>query len=76
VAEMLGSRYVYSRKPTPALMSGANPPWDLARKDMERTCAATKNACVEILFRDLYTVAGQRSRLAQWVAMTRAIFGI
>ncbi len=76
VAEMLGRRYVYSRKPTPALMSGANPPWDLARKDMERTYAATKNGCVEILFRDLYTVAGQRSRLAEWVRMTRSIFGI
>ncbi len=76
VAEMLGSRYVYSRKPTPALMSGANPPWDLARKDMEKTYAAAKNGCVEILFRDLYTVAGQRSRLAEWVSMTRAIFGI
>jgi hypothetical protein len=76
VAEMLGSRYVYSRKPTPALVSGANPPWDLARKDIERTYAATRNGCVEILFRDLYTVAGQRSRLAQWVSMTRAVFGI
>ncbi|MGO9310230.1 MAG: hypothetical protein ACLQDL_14570 [Spirochaetia bacterium] len=76
VAEMLGNRYVYSRKPTPALVSGANPPWDLARGDMERTYRATKNGCVEILFRDLYTVAGQRSRLAKWVSMTRAIFGI
>jgi hypothetical protein len=76
VAEMLGHRYVYSRKPTPALVSGANPPWDLARTDMERTYAATKNGCVEILFRDLYTVAGQRSRLAEWVRMTRSIFGI
>jgi len=76
VAEMLGSRYVYSRKPTPALVSGANPPWDLARKDMERTYAATKNGCVEILFRDLYTVNHERGRLAEWVRMTRAIFGI
>jgi len=75
VAEMLGRRYVYSRKPTPALMSGANPLWDLARKDMERTYAATKNGCVEILLRDLYTVNHERSRLAEWVRMTRAVFG-
>jgi hypothetical protein len=76
VAEMLGNGYVYSRKPTPALVSGLNPPWDLARRDMERTYRATKNGCVEILFRDLYTVARDRCRLAEWVRMARSVFGI
>jgi len=76
VAEMLGSRYVYSRKPTPALMSGANPPWDLAREDMKKTCRATKDCCVEILFRDLYTINQERGRLADWVRMTKSVFGI
>jgi hypothetical protein len=76
VAEMLGNRYVYSRKPTPALVSGANPPWDLARKDMETTQKVTKNCCLEILFRDLYSVNRERSRIAEWVSMTRSIFGI
>jgi hypothetical protein len=76
VAEMLGNRYVYSRKPTPALMSGANPSWDLARADMKRTYAATKNCCVEILFRDLYTVNREIRRVAEWVRMTKSVFGI
>jgi hypothetical protein len=76
VAEMLGARYVYSRKPTPALLSGANPPWDLARKDMERTYRAAKNGCVELLFRDLYSVNRERGRIAAWVSMARAVFGI
>jgi hypothetical protein len=76
VAEMLGKRYVYSRKPTPALLSGANPPWDLAKQDMVKTRQATKGCCVEILFRDLYTVAGERVRLAKWVAMTKSVFGL
>jgi len=76
VAEMLGRRYVYSRKPTPALVSGANPPWDLARQDMEKTYRATKNCCVELLFRDLYSVGGERSRIAAWVAMAKSVFGI
>jgi len=67
---------VYSRKPTPALVSGANPPWDLARRDMETTRRATKNGCVEILFRDLYDVAGERSRIPAWVAMAKSVFGI
>ena len=76
VAEMLGRRYVYSRKPTPALVSGANPPWDLARQDMEKTWRATKNCCVELLFRDLYSVDRDRSRIAAWVAMAKSVFGI
>ncbi len=76
VAEMLGRRYVYSRKPTPALVSGANPPWDLARRDLERTWAATKNGCVELLFRDLYTVNRERGRIAEWVAMAKSVIGL
>lgn len=76
VGEMLGNRYVYSRKPAPALVSGSNPPWDLAREDMAKTYRATRNGCVEILFRDLYTVAGEVGRLAEWVRMTKATFGI
>ena len=76
VAEMLGSRYVYSRKPTPALMSGVHPLWDLAREDMKKTYRATRNCCVEILFRDLYTVNHEMSRLVEWVSMTKSVFGI
>jgi hypothetical protein len=76
VAEMLGKRYVYSRKPTPALLSGSNPPWDLARKDMETTYRVTKGCPVELLFRDLYTVGGERSRVAAWVSMAKSVFGI
>jgi hypothetical protein len=76
VAEMLGSRYVYSRKPTPALLSGANPPWTLARDDMEKTFRATKGSCLEILLRDVYTINHDRGRLAEWVRMTKSVFGM
>jgi len=74
IGELLGKRYVYSRKPTPALLSGADPEWALAEEDMRKTRAATRNGNVEILLRDLYTVNGERSRLRKWVEMTRAIF--
>ena len=76
VAEMLGTRYVYSRKPTPALLSGANPPWNLARADMENTYRVTKGSCLEILLRDVYTVNHDRGRLAEWVRMTKSVFGM
>jgi hypothetical protein len=74
IGEMLGKRYVYSRKPSPNFLSGANPDWQAAEADMRKTRDATKNCNVEILLRDLYTVNGDRARLKQWVEMTKAIF--
>ncbi len=73
-AEMIGDKYVYSRKPTPAYISGANPDWELLEADMKKTYAAAKDCNVEILFRDVYTVNGDRGRLRKWVDMTKSIF--
>ncbi|MCU0961432.1 MAG: uroporphyrinogen decarboxylase family protein [Pirellulaceae bacterium] len=74
VAELLGRRYVFSRKPTPAHISGATPHWELLEKDMRNTYAAARDLNLEILFRDVYTVDGDRSRLRRWVDMTKSIF--
>jgi hypothetical protein len=78
MAEKLGERIVYSRKPTPAYMSGANPDWDLMREDMRKTYEATKrnNCNTELLIRDLYTVGREQKRLRQWTDMVKSIFGI
>ena len=76
VAEMLGRGYVYSRKPNPAFMSGANPDWSLVESDMRKTYDAARDCNVELLFRDMYSIAGDRPRLARWVAMAKSIFGI
>jgi len=73
-AEMLGKDYVYSRKPVPAYISGANPDWGLVEKDMKDTYAAAADCNVEILYRDVYTTNGDRSRLRKWVDMTKSIF--
>jgi hypothetical protein len=75
MGEMLGKKYVYSRKPTPAYISGANPDWDLLEKDVRDTLAAAIPAgCnLELCFRDIYTIDGDRPRLARWVEMTRAM---
>jgi hypothetical protein len=51
IGEMLGDRYVYSRKPTPACVDGSNPDWKLVERDMKKTCAATKGYNLEIPFR-------------------------
>jgi hypothetical protein len=73
-AELLGRKYVYSRKPVPAHISGPQPHWELLEKDMRDTHAAAKDCHLEILYRDIYTIDGDRSRLRRWVDMTKSIF--
>jgi hypothetical protein len=46
-------------------VSGAIPLWDLAREDMAKTYRATKDSCVKILLRGLYTAGRERGRLAE-----------
>jgi hypothetical protein len=74
VAELLGERYVYSRKPIPAYISGPQPDWDHLEQDMRDTYAVARDCNLEILFRDVYTVNGDRTRLRRWVDMTKSIF--
>ena len=76
-AELLGDRYVLSRKPDPVPISGAEPHWDRAEADLQRTYqAAKRDDCnVELLFRDVYDVGGDRSRLKTWVELARSVFG-
>ena len=75
MAEMIGTRYVYSRKPTPAPISGANPDWDLLREDLTKTLQAARDCSLELCFRDIYTINGDRPRLADWVRMARRLAG-
>ena len=75
-ADLLGRDYVYSRKPVPAHISGPSPNWDLLEKDMKDTCAAARDSHIEILFRDVYTTNGDRTRLRRWVDMTKSIFKV
>lgn len=76
MAEMLGKKYVYSRKPTPAYISYENASWDLLEKDLDETIKAAKNCNLEFLFRDIYTLNGDHSRLRKWVDLAKSKLGI
>ena len=75
MGEMLGRKYVYSRKPTPAYISADYPDWMLLEKDMRDTVKAARDCNLEICFRDIYTINGDRKRLSRWVEMTRNLIG-
>jgi hypothetical protein len=74
VAGMLGQDYVFSRKPDPVPISGPEPHWGRVEADLRRTYEAARDCNVELLFRDVYDVGGDRSRLARWVGLARSVF--
>ena len=76
MGEMLGKKYVYSRKPTPAYISYDEANWDLLEKDLDDTIEAVKNYNLEFLYRDIYTVNGDHSRLGKWVKLAKSKLGI
>jgi hypothetical protein len=71
--EAVGSSYVFSYKPSPAVL--ARERWDpeLARRDIERTLAAARrHGCrVEVIMKDISTVHHEPQRLWQWAEMAK-----
>jgi hypothetical protein len=72
VAEMLGRRYVYSRKPTPAYISGPNPDWGLVEQDMRKTYAAARDCCrLDLPAPSMPSSVMKRPRVMGWPAVRR-----
>jgi len=65
--ELLGNKYVCSKKPVPAYVSTETPNWDLVKKEAKVTREAMKNGCVEIIFRDAYAKSITPDVAAEWI---------
>jgi len=74
--ELLSGKYVFSRKPIPAYISGETANWDLIEKEAKLTKAATKNCAVEIICRDVYSYKCTPQRAVEWVKMWKKIMEI
>lgn len=74
MAENLGTDYVFSRKPSPALVSAD---WheDQVAADLHETITATKGLNVEIVLKDVHTVRGEPWRFQRWVELARQAIG-
>lgn len=68
-AEGLGSDYVFSYKPNPAVLG--MPTWDVdyARNLLRDVFAKTRGCVVEVLMKDLHTCRGEPRRMWEWVDM-------
>ena len=73
-AERIGRDFVFSRKPSPALLAGI---WEPARveKDLRDTLAAcNRHACpVEFILKDISTVCYEPQRLWEWAEIARQV---
>jgi hypothetical protein len=75
IAEMLGRTRVFSRKPKPWLLSGASPDWRGLEEDLDGTLAAARGCSLEIIYRDVYRIDGDRPRLRRWTDLVRSRVG-
>ena len=73
MAEALGRRYVYSRKPNPTLISTRTFDDTLIRADLRHTLERTHaHGCtVEVIMKDVHTLCGKPDRLTRWVQIAR-----
>jgi len=75
IAAMLGKEVVFSRKPRPWPISGSNPDWQALENDLDETLAAARDCNLEIIYRDVYRLEGERERLRRWVELVRSRIG-
>jgi hypothetical protein len=71
MAEALGDRYLFCRKPSPALISGAVWDEEAIRQDLAHTMAVTGGRHLEVAMKDVHTLADQPERLGRWVQIAR-----
>ncbi|MCX7799365.1 MAG: hypothetical protein N2109_03375 [Fimbriimonadales bacterium] len=70
MAEALGDRWIFSRKPNPAhVCVGFDE--DAIRRDLRDTLRAARGCVLEVILKDLHTVEGDPTRLSRWVRIAR-----
>ena len=71
MAEALGTDYIFCRKPSPALVSDALWDEEAIREDLRHTVAVADGCHLEIVMKDVHTLADEPDRLGRWVRIAR-----
>ena len=71
MAENLGKDYIYSRKPSPTLISTAQWDEDAIRADLRSVLEATRGMSVDFIMKDVMTDCGEPWRWPRWIAIAR-----
>jgi hypothetical protein len=75
MAQEVGTRWVYSRKPNPTLISTPQFDENAIRKDIRDTLEIAKGCRVEIIMKDVHTLNNEPERLSRWVEIARQEIG-
>ncbi|MBI5092574.1 MAG: hypothetical protein HZB26_09045 [Candidatus Hydrogenedentes bacterium] len=71
MAQELGRKYVYSRKPNPAMISMSDFDESVIRADLRHTLTVAKGCNIEIIMKDVHTLSGDPQRIMRWVELAR-----
>jgi len=71
MAECLGRDYVFCRKPNPEMISKQSFDEDAIRRDIRTTLDIAKDCNLEIVMKDVHTVADHPERVGRWVQIAR-----
>lgn len=71
MAQELGSTCVYSRKPSPTLISTEHFDEDAIRADICKTLTIARGCRIEIIMKDVHTLNNEPWRLPRWVEIAR-----
>ena len=66
MASYLGDKYIFSRKPNPAVLAVKDVDWEEIRKDLRIFYQKTKDNNVEVLMKDNHTLANRPESIIEW----------
>lgn len=75
MAEYLGDKYIFSRKPNPAVLSVKDVDWKEIRKELREFYQRTKGCRVEVIMKDNHTLGNRPENIIKWskIAQEEAI---
>ncbi|MBN1777725.1 MAG: hypothetical protein JW811_06340 [Clostridiales bacterium] len=76
-AEAIGTELIMSNKPTPAFVAEKSVNWDAVEADLRLTVELAKanNVNLEMILKDISTVANQPDRLTRWADIAMKVVG-
>ena len=72
-AKELGTDYVFSRKPNPAMLEEDDWRPGLARKELRDALEQARGCCIEVILKDISTVRYEPQRLWEWEKMAMEV---
>ncbi|HHX43236.1 MAG TPA: hypothetical protein GX714_04515 [Chloroflexi bacterium] len=71
MAELLGDRYIYSYKPTPADLAMPSFDAERIRAGLREVMRITRDCRLEVIMKDNHTIGNDPSRVVNWVRIAR-----